>query len=169
MLFVGAGKPVPTKRLLFFEQPLARARRKRRYFIRLRGVDRLENLQLLALARKDPRIAYAIQLQPDAVIAAAHGCAITGQAQRVPIDARQSGDFAVGLELDRGAVPETVGDLPVAAHIGCVQRTFEVGAQRRAFWSRLLGAGEQLFGLVVVGQLQQLFVFSLEFVCCVFL
>lgn len=102
---------------LFFQQPLPWSGSELRHFVSLGSIDRLENFQLLAFASKDPRITLAALLQPDAVVAAAHGRAVASEAQRVLVGAWQAGDLAVGLELHGSAFTVAVDDFPAAAHI----------------------------------------------------
>jgi hypothetical protein len=65
---------------LFYQQPLARAGGELRYFVSLCGVQRLENLQLLAFADENPCVTTGTRAQVQGVIACALAGAITVQA-----------------------------------------------------------------------------------------
>ncbi len=81
---VFAVNPAPTGPCIIsaaLQRPLTLARCQLWHFIRLGTVHCLENLQLVTIALDDERCATLVALQPQAVIVATHGRAITCQAQ----------------------------------------------------------------------------------------
>ena len=62
------------------EQPVTCTRAQVWHFVGFGLIDGLEYFHLLVFADKNPGVALLGLFQPEAVVFAAHGCAITGQA-----------------------------------------------------------------------------------------
>src|SRR5690606_30631611 len=125
-------------------------------------VHRLENLQLLAGAREDPRIALLGLFQPHAVVFAAHRGTIARQTQRITIVFRKTLHTTIRHELHGAALAVAADDGPFAAQISAVQGFFKTAARRSTRRSRGLRFLETLFRARLAGGLNQLIALDLQ-------
>ncbi|MNF93240.1 hypothetical protein D3C84_759080 [compost metagenome] len=111
---------------------------------------------------EDPGRALVALLQPDAVVLAAHGRAIAGQAKRVAVGTRQAFQAAVGIEPDQATFALALDYRPVAAEVGGIERVLEGAARRGASSGGCGRVDEALFGKVLAGLLDQLVAVHLQ-------